>query len=153
MTEIKQGTATIAVPDSVPIPPEAGTLSPDELRRLPKPKKGLWQVCEATAEALNKDPARLSPHGVTADKLVSISRAAESMEACVIDMKAMEVRATQASLILSGQAYDELRKVLTFVRGQQKFDNRIADLVPQLIEYFSHQKNGRPSQPASSPNQ
>jgi len=33
--------------------------------------------------------------------------------------------------------------VLAFVRSEEKFDPRIAGLVPELIEYFSR----RPSQP------
>lgn len=144
MNEIKQGCVTVAVGDHIPVPPEAGSLSAIEVRRTIKAYKNLGKACAAVADAMTKNPERLAPYGVDARKLAELGRAAVDMDSAVTDVEAAAVRVRQADLILSSQAHDMLRRVLTFVRGQQKFDPRIGDLVPDLLDYFSKARNGRP---------
>lgn len=137
MPEIKQGTVTVTLPDHIQLAPSAGSLSVDEVRRLPKTRKSLGLVCSAVAAAIRKNPERLCPHGVDPDRLEAMGRAAEDMTGVVVDLKAATLRAAQGDLLLGAEAHDVLRRVMAFVRSQEKFDPHVADLVPQLVSYFS----------------
>jgi hypothetical protein len=72
-------------------------------------------------------------------KLASAGRMAEEIDRVIVDVEAVLGVLKRANLILDARAHDELRKVLAFVRGQQKFDARIVDLVPHLLAYFSNE--------------
>ena len=140
MTEMKQGNVTISIPDSIEIPDKAGEMSPEEVRRLPKARHGIGLTSGATAEAMDKDPERLAPHGVDKVRLAKLGEMAENIDNVIVDVEAITVRLKQANLLIDAEAHEELRKVLAFVRSQEKFDARILDLVPQLITYFSKNK-------------
>lgn len=140
MTEMTQGNVTISIPDSIEIPDKAGEMSPEEVRRLPKARRGVGPACNATTEAMNKDPERLAPHGVDKDRLATLGKMAEDIDNVLVDIEAITVRLKQTNLLIDAEAHEELRKVLAFVRSQEKFDARILDLVPQLISYFGKNK-------------
>ena len=86
---------------------------------------------------MDKDPERLAPHGVDKVRLTKLGEMAENIDNVIVDVEAITVRLKQANLLIDAEAHEELRKVLAFVRSQEKFDARILDLVPQLISYFS----------------
>ena len=54
MSEMKQGNVTISIPDTIEISEKAGEMSPDEVRRMPKARRGVGLACEATAAAMKK---------------------------------------------------------------------------------------------------
>ena len=60
----------------------------------------------------------------------------------------MSLRVSQAELLARAEAHNALRRVLTFVRGQEKFDPRVIDLVPEVIEYFSNRPSQQPAEVA-----
>ncbi len=138
MTDMIQGTITVKIPDSIEIPEKAGKLSPEDVKHLPKPRRGLGVACENTADAMVKNPTRVVPHNVDAARLAVLGQMAEQIDQVIVDTEAILVKMKQANLLLDVAAHEELRKVLTFVRGQEKFDPRITDLVPHLIAYFSN---------------
>ena len=140
MAEMIQGTVAITIPDNIDIPEEAGQLSPKEVIRIPKSRKGLGIVCEATTDAMQKNPERLRPPNVDAAILSEKGRMAEAIDQVIVDIEAILVKLKQANLLLDADAHTDLRKVLAFVRSQEKFDPRLTDLVPALISYFSHDK-------------
>ncbi|MDD5310076.1 MAG: hypothetical protein PHU25_22390 [Deltaproteobacteria bacterium] len=143
MPEIKEGTVTIALPDFVAIPPEAGRLSHAQVLRLPKARKGVSPVCTIVADAMRKNPERLRPANVTAEDLDALARETEAVSGMSTDVRAAALRVSQVEIIVNARAHDALRRVLAFVRSEEKFDPRLSGLVPELIEYFSR----RASQP------
>ena len=137
MTDIMQGTVTVSIPEGITIPERAGTLSPDEVQRLPRARHGVGLTCEATADAMAKNADRLCPHNVDANSLIEKGKMAEAIDRVIVDTENALTKLKQANLILDADAHEALRKVLAFVRGQEKFDPRITDLVPALESYFS----------------
>jgi hypothetical protein len=133
-----QGTVTVKIPDAIEIPEKAGKLSPEELRRLPKPRRGLGVACENTSDAMLKNPTRIVPHDVDALRLAIMGQMAEQIDQVIVDTEAILVKMKQANTLLDVAAHEGLRKVLAFVRSQEKFDPRITDLVPHLITYFAN---------------
>jgi hypothetical protein len=147
MTVETQGTVSVTISDDITWPEKAGGLSIDEVRRLTKPRRGLTLACIATADAMQKNPERLKPHNVAADKLAKLGDSVEKISMTLVDIDAVTAKMKQAGLILEVEAHDELRKVLAFVRSQIKFDPRITDLVPHLMEYFSNDRPPRNGDP------
>ncbi len=150
MSSFTQGCITIDLPETLTLPEKAGKLTVAEVRRLPKPRSSLPLVCDAVAESMRKNPDRLCPHGVTADGLQAAGSFAELINGIVTDLSTTMSVISQSDVILSAEAHVGLRKVLAFVRGQEKFDPRIANLVPELIDYFSHRSSGRVEDESSS---
>ncbi len=58
MTEIKHGSVTVIFPDHLTPSDEAGRLTDDDKRKLPKARRGVGLVCEQTASALEIVGAR-----------------------------------------------------------------------------------------------
>ena len=143
MTQINQGTVTINISDDITIPARAGTLSPEEVLRIPKARRGIGLACESTADAMIKNPERICPHNVDVATLAEKGRVAEAIDNVIVDTEAALIKLKQANLLLDAEAHEALRKVLSFVRSQEKFDPRLVDLVPALITYFAqdHDKN------------
>jgi hypothetical protein len=143
MPEIKEGTVTVSLPEVFIVPPEAGRLSRAEVLRLPKSRRGASMVCAVVADCMRKNPSRLCPVNVKAEDLEALGRDAEAAAGARTDVRTAALRVSQVEAIVNARAHEGLRRVLAFVRSQEKFDPRLAGLVPELIEYFSR----RPSQP------
>ncbi len=143
MTTMTQGTVTVTLPDTLEIPEKAGSMSRQEMQRVPKARHGVGAVCEATADAMLKNPDRLAPFNVDPARLASQGRMSEEIDNVVVDTEVILVKMKQAGTLIDAAAHEELRKVLAFVRGQEKFDPRVVDLVPHLIEYFSTTRNSK----------
>jgi hypothetical protein len=142
MPEIKEGTVTVVLPELFVVPPEAGRLSRAEVLRLPKARRGASMVCSIVADCMRKNPGRLCPVNVKAEDLEALGRDADAAAGASTDVKTAALRVSQVEAIVNARAHEGLRRVLAFVRSQEKFDPRLAGLVPELIAYFSH----RPSQ-------
>jgi len=136
MAEIKQGAVTATVPDHIEIPAQAGKMSPAEVSSLGKSRRGIGLTSEQPAEALRKNPDRLAIPGLDAETVARDGKAAEDFDNVLADLDALRVRLRQANLLLDNKAHENLRRVLAFVRAQEKFDSRLADLVPHLTAYF-----------------
>ena len=67
----------------------------------------------------------------------------DQIDTVIVDMEVLLVKMKQAGTLIDAAAHEDLRKVLAFVRGQEKFDPRVVDLVPHLIEYFSTTRNSK----------
>jgi hypothetical protein len=148
MAELKHGTITVMIPDHIPLPENAGSLTSVELARLEKPRRGLGLACQKTAEAIRKHPGKLAACGVDPDLLDAKGAAAEDIDSVINDLEVVLAKLKQGNALLDVDANKELRKVLAFIRAQEKFDPSIPSLVPVLIDYFS---NTRPTQTRSSP--
>lgn len=144
MPEIKQGTVTAVVPETITIPDRAGNLTPREVRRLPKARKGVGMVAQQTAETLKKVGNRVAVQGTTPDEIASAGRIAEAIDEPMNDAQYVAMVLAQANLLLDAEAHLLLRKALTAVRAAEKFDPRIVDLFPALIEYFANSRSEEP---------
>ncbi len=143
MSQFKQGSVTVELPPSVTIPEQAGKLSPTQISRLEKPRKGIGLTCQKTSEAMLKYAAQFAVPGVDATKLAQKGQAAEDIDTVVFELEAALSVLKQANRLLDDDAHRDLRKVLAFVRGQEKFNPGIVNLVPSLIDYFA---NARPEE-------
>jgi hypothetical protein len=79
-----------------------------------------------------------------------MGRMAEQIDTVIVDTEAILVKMKQANTLLDVAAHEELRKVLAFIRSQEKFDPRITDLVPHLIDYFSNSQSSKAAKVADS---
>ena len=148
MAELREGSVSVTLPDSLSIPEKAGKLSKTEVKRIPKARKGLGLACQATAKAMTTNPTRLNVNGVTPEALTAAGEAADGIDSHVTDAENITLTLKQANLILDAAAHTFLRRVLAHVRNEEKLgDPHIADLVPTLIEYFSHETDAEPTDP------
>ena len=143
MSDFTQGRITIDVPENLTLPEEAGHMTSAEVRRLPKARKNVSLVCDTVAESMRKNPDRICPYGITADQVEASGRVVDLINSLGTDLAETMGVIAQSDVILSAEAHDNLRKVLAFVRGQEKFDPRLGHLVPELIEYFSRRSSGQ----------
>lgn len=147
MAEFKQGSVTVTYNDKLKIPAEAGSLSPKQVRDLPKARRGVGLACSMTAEAMRKHPDKLAADGVTPDALTTAGEMAESVDGVIAELESALTYFKQANNILDAEAHTALRRVLAHVRAKEKFDARLADLVPHLVAYFANEA----SQPTPNP--
>jgi hypothetical protein len=140
MSQLKQGSVVVSLPSHIEIMPEAGKLTAEQLRSLEKPRSGIGLVCEQTAIAMQKDPARIAVPGVTPEQLIEYGKQAEDIDSVIIDLIVLLGMLRQNNLLLDSRAHKALRRVLAAVRSQEKFDPKLSALVPGLIRYFSSSK-------------
>ncbi len=143
MAELTRGTVTILLPDGVDIPPEAGKLSVEEKRKLPKARKGIGLACSLAATELEKSDNKLAVPGVEAGPLRKAGTLAEKMDEIIEDLEVILETVKQANLIDDAEAFNMLRKVNDQVKSQSKFDPSIAIRFTAVTEYFA--SPGRPS--------
>lgn len=147
MGEFNHGVVALKYPDTFTLPADAGSLSLQAARRLAKARRGIGLACDMTAQAMAKFPERLAVPGIDADALRQDGAAAEAIDGTIADLETALMYFKQGNLILDAKAHTELRKVLAFVRSQEKFDPRLADLVPHLVAYFANTPAEAPVEP------
>lgn len=141
MAEIKQGNVTVQIPDDIDMMEDAGKLTPQQLARHPdKPRRGVGFAARMTADAMRKNPDRLKVNGVTADELEDYGRQADEIDKIIVDLRVLLLTLEQNNFLLDARAHRALRRVLSFIRAEEKFDPRIVELVPDLIKYFANRK-------------
>lgn len=136
---IQAGSVTVVLPPSVQLPSSAGTLSVEEVQRLPRARKGVGLVCEQVATALEKAPDVDVP-GVTPDSLRRAGQAAETIDDVLADLGVVLERLRQANLLLDAEAHVLLRQVHAQVQARAKFDAGVAERFTGLSEYFGRGK-------------
>lgn len=137
MSVLVQGCVSVDIPDTITIPAEAGTLSEKQLSEMFPVRYGVSLVCSATADSMRKDPSRLAVPNVDPDLLESMGQQADELKQVIKDVEVVLVKLVQAARLLDRSAYTQLRKVLAAVRGLEKFDPTLPDLVPDLISFFA----------------
>jgi hypothetical protein len=144
--QLTHGTVTIGYPAHIELPEKAGKLSPAEVAKLPKARRGIGLACEKTAEALSKAPGVKTD--VTAAALVTAGAMAEDIDTVIADAEYALVVLKQANNLLDGNAHELLRKVLAAVRAAEKFDPHVAEVFPHLIAYFANKRGVEAPTPA-----
>lgn len=136
MSTLNEGTVTIQLPEYIQIPADAGTLSTKDMQRMVKARTGIGLACEMTAQAMRQNPTRLNVPEVNPDELERMGKMAEGMDLILNDLDVLREICRQANLIIDSDTHNMLRRVLAFVRSQEKFDRTLSTLVPQLEVYF-----------------
>src|SRR5690606_21448780 len=112
MADVKHGTVTVTVPDPLAPPERAGKLSPEEVQRLPKARRGLGVLGLHVADAIDKlGSAFIPPAGVTAEGVLAACQRAEDIDQVITDLDVILARFKQANLIWDAEAWEMLRKV------------------------------------------
>jgi hypothetical protein len=147
-SEIKQGSVVVQLPIHIELLPQAGKLSAEEMRASEKARRGVGLACEQTAEAMRKNPERFQVVGISPDSLQSYGRQAEDIDSVIVDLETVLGILKQNNTLLDARAHQSLRRVLAYVRSMEKFDPKLAALVPHLIAYFA--KRGQAAEAAES---
>jgi hypothetical protein len=134
---LEHGTVAVSYPTTIEIPASAGNLSPLEVKRLQKTRRGLGVACDGTATQLTSHPDAVSVK-VTPDELRTAGRMAEEIDTVIADLEYVLTILKQANLLLDADAHEKLRVVLAAVRAAEKFDPKVTQLFPQLIAYFAN---------------
>jgi hypothetical protein len=137
MAEIRQGSASVTLPDATAISERAGKLSADEIKREAKARPGVGLACSLTAEAMVKYPLLCAIHDVTPEALREAERQIEAVQGAIADLEALLATLKQASLLASADAHRKLGKVIRTVRAIETVDAGVVRVVPQLVSYFA----------------
>jgi hypothetical protein len=138
MADVKHGSVTVTIPDALKPPANAGTLTPDEVRRLPKAPRGIGLVGAHTADAIRKAGDKLTlPAGVTADTLDAACERADGIDQVIHDLEVVLATMKQANLLLDAEAWEQLRRVNGQVKEQMKFTPELGAMFRVLHEFMS----------------
>lgn len=147
MAEVKHGTVSVTIPDALTPPARAGSLSPDEVRRLPKAPRGIGLVGAQTADAIVKAEGKLTlPPGVTAAALLAAAERADGIDQIIVDLEVVLGILKQANLLFDAEAWELLRKVNGQVKEQMKYAPELGPIFRMLLDFMS--RGPRPSQQA-----
>jgi ABC-type transporter Mla subunit MlaD len=138
MAEIKHGTVAVTIADELALPPEAGSLSPEEVSHLPKAPRGIGLAITNAADALEKAGERFTaPKGVSKAALLAAAERADGIDQVIVDLEVVLTRLKQANLLFDAQAWELLRTVNDQVRAQGKRDPELLAMFSDVLNFFS----------------
>jgi hypothetical protein len=148
MSEIKHGAVTVTIPDELAPPPEAGSLTPEEVRRIPKAPRGIGLICATAADALEKAGGRLAaPADVSPSSLRASGQRAEDVDQILADLDVVTNKLKQANILFDADAWEQVRKLHDQVKAQGKHDPELLVMFGGLLDVFAR----GPRQPAAVP--
>lgn len=139
MPTISHGSVQVEVPESIEIPPEAGNLSAEQVRALPKARRGIGLACDQAANALT-NVSNFAAGRVTPESLRKKGRMAEEIDDVIASVEVMLDRLKQANLLLDASAWEELRQLNDLVKAQAKFRPEIASAFAPLTQFMSRRR-------------
>jgi hypothetical protein len=143
MADVTHGTITIQIPDELALPAKAGSMSPEEVARIPKPPKGIGYVCAQTAKAIETAGERFSaPKGVTPTTLAASGARADDIDQFLVDLEVVRQMLQQGNLMFDADAWDQLRKVNDQVKAQAKHDPGLIAMFQPLIDFLAKGPRG-----------
>jgi len=138
MTTHTFGTVTVTTDDNIKVPLESGNLSPDEIRRLANPLKGIGKACDQAAGCLEKSNGmvvvsdELSP-----ETLRALGEQAEKIDQVIDDLEVLLHKFKQANTILDAEAFKALRRLYGVVKSEAAFSPNVKKSFAPLYEYFA----------------
>jgi len=148
MLEIQHGTVSVSIPDEFAMPAQAGSLSPDDVRRIAKAPRGLGLACDAAADVLEKSGAKfVPPTGVTPTSLRALGKRAEGIDQVIVDLEVVLNKLKQANLLFDADAWEQIRKLNDQVKAQGKHDPEVMVMFKPVLDFFAR---ARPA-PAAPP--
>lgn len=152
MAEIRYGTVVVTIADDVMPPERAGSLSPQEVARLPKPPRGVGLACEHAADALTKaGTGFVRPAGVTPESLRRAAHRADAIDQVIVDLEVVLSRLKQANLLFDAEAWEQLRKINDQVKAQGKHDPQLLTMFEPVLDFFARGPRP-PREPEPAPN-
>jgi hypothetical protein len=137
MAEIKHGNVTVNIPDHLALPAEAGSLTAEEVRRIPKPRKGLGLACEHSAQAMEAAGDQFQPPpGITPQGLREAGQRADEIDTVIAELEVVLVRLKQANLLFDQEALRQLAQTNDQVNVQGKHNPELARIFSALKVYF-----------------
>jgi hypothetical protein len=138
MATIKHGTITLAIEDHLAPPEKAGKLSPQEIARIPRARRGIGLACAQAADAMEKAGAKFTPPaGVTADGLRAAGKRAEDIDQYLLDLDVVRQILQQSNLLFDAEAWEQIRKMNDQVKVQAKHDPALALMFDQVLRFFA----------------
>jgi hypothetical protein len=152
MAEIKHGTITVAIPDELALPAQAGSLSAEQVAHLPRAPRGIGLACTNAADALEKAGERFTaPRGVDKAALLAAAERADGIDQVIVDLEVVLARVKQANLLFDAEAWELLRKVNDQVRAQGKHEPELLAVFSPVLNFFARgPRTRRPPAPADS---
>jgi hypothetical protein len=142
MPTITHGTVSVTISDALAPPDQAGKLTADEVRRIPKPPRGIGLTGEHTADAIGKAGAKLTlPADITADKLSAACKKAENIDQVITDLEVVLTILKQANLLFDAEAWEMLRRVNDQVKAQAKYAPELEGIFRTLIDFMSRKRS------------
>src|SRR5262245_22006011 len=128
MSELKQGSVTVLLPEGVTLHERAGKLSVLEAAREYKSYANLAQCCEVTAQALEENAGRLVVPGVDVAALRAEAERADALLPIISDLEATLTVLKQDRLLWAAASHRRLLRVRAFLRAHQTIDPRLVEL-------------------------
>jgi hypothetical protein len=137
MAEIKHGVVTLSVDDHLVPPPEAGNLTVEEVRRLPKARPGIGLACQASAQAIEQVGAALTlPPELSPEALRSAGERAEEVDQVIRDLELLLQRFRQANLIFDADALARLSQLNELVKLKARQTPEVETAFSVLRSFF-----------------
>lgn len=138
MAIVQHGSIKIEIPDHLTPPEKAGKLSPDEVKRIPRARRGIGLICNQAADTIEKAGASFSPPpGVSPSSLREAGRKAEEIDQFILDLEIVGQILRQANLLFDADAWEQIRKMNDQVKAQAKHDPALSTLFKQLLDFFA----------------
>lgn len=147
MPQITEGTVTIVIPDSIEIPDKSGMLKPDEVKRIPKARKGIGLACAAGAVEMNKKGEEFKVPGVDPTELDKVGAMAEDIDIVIEDLDVVLNKLKQANLLLDAKAFDLLGRLNDQIQAQGKRDPSLLVRFKTVLDYFRRRRTDGSSNP------
>lgn len=142
MSKLKYGGASYDLPAKLnkAWPDKAGSLSAEEIKKMPRCRRGLGLACAQAADALRKVGAGITVSGdINPAALEEAGELAEAADLVVHDLEQLLTQAKQANLLLDAAAHNMLRQLNDAVQAQGKFKPELLSSFEAVLAYF---KNG-----------
>jgi hypothetical protein len=139
MSKLKYGGASYDLPAKLnkAWPNKAGSLRAEEVKKIPKARRGLGLVCQQGADALRKVGSGVTVSAdITPEALEEAGELAEAVDLVVHDLEQLLTQAKQANLLLDAAAYDMLRQLNDAVHAQGKFKPELLAAFSAVTSYF-----------------
>lgn len=148
MSEIKHGSVTVVIDDSLQIPTEAGKMSPKEVLEIPKPPRGIGGATSDAAQVARDAGDKFTmPAGVTPDVLEKAGEDAEEIDKVIASIEFVLTTLKQANFLLDAKAWEMLRKVNDQVLAQGKTSPEVLTIFKPLTEYMGRFGRTKPRNP------
>lgn len=143
MAEIKHGTVSVTIHDTLAPPDRAGKMSPDEVARTPKPPRGLGLACDNAADAMGKAGAKFAaPAGVSPETLIAAAKRADGIDQVILDLEVVLATLKQANLLFDAEAWEQIRKVNDQVKAQAKHNPELLVMFKSVLDFFARGPRG-----------
>lgn len=143
MAQVTHGTVTVTMPDSIPLPAQAGKLSKDDMKQMPPPPRIVGKVCIQAADAIASAGVAFSPPpGVTEQSLRLAGECVDGLDKHMIDMAVIRRRLQQANRIIGTEAWKQVRQMNDAIKAQMKHDPALELIFRRVLDAFAVFGNG-----------